>query len=115
MPGFIIKRIVKNVTKNSCIGILGLAFKPGSDDVRDTPSAKIIRQLLYEGYCNIIVYDPIAIDNFKNQYTMNVEYCSELKQVVDKADELVVLTAWDEFKKLPVLTDKTIVDCRYMF
>lgn len=114
MPGFIAKRIEKGIERDGCIGVLGLSFKPGSDDVRDTPAAKVIKKLLEDGYNKIVAYDPIAIDEFKNHYSVNIEYRSDVHQVIEEADELVILTAWDEFKKLPSLTDKPIVDCRYM-
>lgn len=114
MPEFIVKRIEKNITKDNCIGVLGLSFKPGSDDVRDTPAAKIIKKLLVDGYVKIIAYDPIAIEEFRKYYNFEIEYCPSMQKIVEKADELVILTAWEEFKKLPSVTNKPIVDCRYM-
>lgn len=114
MPAFIAGRIKKDISKDSCIGVLGLSFKPGSDDVRDTPAAKVIQKLLEDGCNKIIAYDPIAVDEFKNHYNLDIEYCQSMHQVVDGADELVILTAWDEFKELPSITSKPIVDCRYM-
>ena len=67
MPTFIAQKIIRAIgdDKQQRIGILGLSFKPGSDDVRDTPSAKIIQALLDAGYHNICGYDPVAIDEFK--------------------------------------------------
>ena len=114
MPQFIVRRIIKNISPSDTIGILGLSFKPGSDDVRDTPAAKIIKQLQSQDYTNIIAYDPIAIAEFQMHYEISISYCTELGRVIEQADELVILTAWDEFKKIPELTDKPIVDCRYM-
>lgn len=114
MPEYIAKRIEKHIDKENCIGILGLSFKPGSDDVRDTPAAKIILQLMQDGYGRIVAYDPIAVEEFRNYYDMDIEYCPDMRQIIDIADELVILTAWDEFKTLQGITDKTIVDCRYM-
>ena len=113
MPTFITRRITKSLSKKSKIGILGLSFKPNSDDVRDTPAAKVIKQLLQEGYMNILVYDPIAMDEFKKNYKLEVTY-SQIDTILKEADILVILTAWDEFRKLSELTDKKIIDCRYM-
>lgn len=115
MPHFMAKRIEKNIQKDSNIGILGLSFKPGSDDVRDTPAAKVIRELLSDGYRKIAAYDPIAVEEFRKHYSdIAIEYCADMKSVIEHADELVILTAWEEFRKLPELTDKPVIDCRYM-
>lgn len=115
MPEFIARRIEKNIRRDSCIGILGLSFKPGSDDVRDTPAAKVIRKLIADGYERITAYDPIAEEEFKKYYQdIALDYCMDMESVIEKADELVILTAWEEFKALPKLTDKPIIDCRYM-
>lgn len=114
MPQFIASRIEKNITSKDTIGILGLSFKPGSDDVRNTPSEKVIRCLMKDGYQNILAYDPLAIDEFRNQYGLDIEYIDTLEKVLERADELVILTAWDEFKHIPEHTEKKIIDCRYM-
>ena len=69
MPDVILRRIVSELRdKMSVIGILGLSFKPLSDDVRDTPAAKIIRKLLDNGYTEVYAYDPVAITEFKKYY-----------------------------------------------
>lgn len=110
---FIVNKITRNIEKTDKIGILGLSFKPGSDDVRDTAAARIIKELIEKGYSNIIAYDPMAMDEFKKYYDLDIEYASK-EDLLEKADELVITTAWDEFKDIKQLTDKQIVDCRYM-
>lgn len=110
---FIVNKITRTIEKKDKIGILGLSFKPGSDDVRDTAAARIIKELIQRGYTNIMVYDPIAMDDFKEIYDLDVEYVSK-EDLIEKAEELVITTAWDEFKDIKQLTDKQIVDCRYM-
>lgn len=107
-------KITKNINKDSKIGILGLSFKPESDDVRDSAAARIIEILINRGYSNIIAYDPMAIVEFKKVYNFNIEYTTSKDEVIESANELVILTAWNEFKDLKTLTDKKIVDCRYM-
>jgi len=114
MPEFISDRIVRGIDKSSVIGILGLSFKPDSDDVRDTPAAKIIGKLFEKGYKNISAYDPMAINDFKKYYDFNIEYFEDMNSVVEKADILVIVTAWKEFKGLDIKTNKKIIDCRYM-
>ena len=116
MPEIVAKRIVRAVDGNinKTIGVLGLSFNPGSDDVRDAPSAKIIRELNKAGFKNIICYDPVAIEGFKNTYKLEYE-CEEKKEnVLSRADILAITTAWPEFATLRKETDKPIVDCRYM-
>jgi UDPglucose 6-dehydrogenase len=116
MPKFIAERIIKAVgdCKSVKLGILGLSFKPGSDDVRDTPSAKIIAQLISAGYTNLSAYDPIAIEEFKSHYDFPIHYVSDYESLVKEAEALVITTAWPEFKNVHSLTDKPIIDCRYM-
>lgn len=117
MPQFIADKIVRHIgdDKSQTIGILGLSFKPGSDDVRDTPSAKIVRELNRRGYNNIIGYDPVATDEFRSKYAdLTMDYASTLDETVDKADALVITTAWEEFKGIGNKTGKPVVDCRYM-
>ena len=116
MPEFIAQKIIRAIgnDKNQTIGILGLSFKPGSDDVRDTPSAKIIRVLLEKGYQHICGYDPVAIDEFKRYYDLAMDYTTSYNELLDKADSLVIATAWPEFKNVKQETGKPVVDCRYM-
>lgn len=116
MPEFIAKRIMESVgnDKNVKIGILGLSFKPGSDDVRDAPSAKIIAQLLKAGYQNIYAYDPVANEEFSFHYDLGITYYSTYKEIVESSDVLVITTAWDEFKDIRTCTDKPVVDCRFV-
>lgn len=110
---FITEKIIRNIEKEDKIGILGLSFKPGSDDVRDTPAAKVINELIDRGYSNIIAYDPLAIDEFKKYYDFDIKY-ADYENVLEESDELVILTAWDEFKEVKNITNKAVVDCRYM-
>ena len=116
MPQFIAQKVIKAVgpDKGRCIGMLGLSFKPGSDDVRDTPSAKIIKALLDEGYTNICGYDPVAIEEFSTHYQLPMGYVDSYEKILEKADVLVIATAWPEFQDVKERTNKAVVDCRYM-
>lgn len=116
MPKFIADRIEKAASfdKSYKIGLLGLSFKPGSDDVRDTPSAKIIAELNMRGYKSILAYDPVAVEEFAKHYNLSVQYENSYQKLVEECDLLVIATAWEEFKNVRSLTDKPVVDCRYM-
>ncbi len=116
MPVFIARKIIRAIgdDKEQRIGILGLSFKPGSDDVRDTPSAKIIKALIDAGYTNICGYDPVAIEEFKKYYPLAIDYVTSYAEILEQAQSLVITTAWPEFADVRERSDKPVVDCRYM-
>lgn len=116
MPQFIAQRIDKAVGghKDIKLAVLGLSFKPESDDVRDAPSAKIIRQLAEAGYTRICGYDPVANEEFRRHYPdLHITYYSDYDQLVREAEAFVIATAWGEFKDIHTRTDKQVIDCRY--
>jgi UDPglucose 6-dehydrogenase len=88
-----------NPLKGKVIGILGLAFKPNTDDMRDAKSLEIIELLLKKG-AMLKVYDPIAMDNARTLLGDTVTYCRNSYETVRGADALVVVTDWNEFKLL---------------
>ena len=91
-----------------------MSFKPGSDDVRDSPAATIIRMLIEKGYKRLVAYDPIASSNFDNQYGFPLQYASSSSEVLSAANVVVILTAWDEFKQLKGCSEnQVIIDGRY--
>lgn len=114
-PATIARRIVKDLDTSATIGILGLSFKPLSDDVRDTPAARIIRELIGAGYKNIVAYDPAANAEFKRHYPdLQIKILETAQDVYDAADVIALVTAWEEFRSIPALGNKKIIDCRYM-
>ena len=80
------------------IGILGLAFKPNTDDMRDAPAAEVIHLLQNEG-ARIKAYDPVAMEVARSVLN-NVTYCANPYEVAEGSDALVVMTEWNEFKHL---------------
>lgn len=114
-PLNIAKQISRGIKKDDTVGILGLSFKPNSDDVRDTSAAKIIRELNRLGFENIVAYDPVATEEFKKHYPdLKVSYEKEKEAVTQQADVLAIVTAWPEFREVFENTQKPIVDARYM-
>ncbi|MFH1332602.1 MAG: UDP-glucose/GDP-mannose dehydrogenase family protein [archaeon] len=85
--------------KNKKIAALGLSFKPDTDDMREAPSVDIINKLVEEG-ANINVYDPKAMKNAKQHFKDKVTYCKNLEETVKGSDAIVLMTEWDEFKKM---------------
>lgn len=115
-PKAIAEKIVRELKHEAVIGILGLSFKPESDDVRDTPAYKIIKEIQNRGYNNIVAFDPVANEEFAKKYQdVNVIYVDSLREVYDRADVVAIVTAWDEFKEVKNMGDKLLFDCRYMF
>jgi UDPglucose 6-dehydrogenase len=99
--------------------VLGLAFKPGTADVRESPAFPVIAALHAQG-AHIKAYDPVARHEAeKHLGTHDVTHCDTLAQAIDDAEAVVVMTRWDEFKVLPeLLADRDpqplIVDGRRM-
>lgn len=112
---FWIDKITENLPKGTNIGILGLSFKPNSDDIRQTPSKIIIDMLLEKGYKNICAYDPIANELFDKVYNLPLRYKNSVKEVADYCDVVVIATAWKEFAdEQHCLEGKTVYDLRYI-
>lgn len=116
MPTVTAQRIihVAGEDRNVCIGVLGLSFNVGSDDVRDAPSSHIIQALNEAGYNNIVAYDPVAMEGFSRNYRLQYRCARDYDEAVEQADVLAITTAWPEFRSIREKTDKPIVDCRYM-
>lgn len=116
MPEATAQRIIRAAgeDKRICIGILGLSFNPGSDDVRDTPSAKIIRALNEKGYENIVAYDPVATEEFRRHYDLRCRYTDTYEELLKQAETVAITTAWPQFADVRSKTNSPVVDCRYM-
>src|SRR5574341_1342339 len=80
------------------VGLLGLAFKPNTDDMRDAPSIEIARALQAEG-AQVKGYDPVSM-MVAGRVMPNVKLCEDPYEVAESADALVVCTEWNEFKQL---------------
>lgn len=91
--------------RHTTIGILGLAFKPNTDDMREAPAVDIIHWVTSQG-AHVRVYDPVAMETGRQALEhefVNMEqvtFCKNAYEVAEKADALVVVTHWNEFKSL---------------
>lgn len=103
----LLKKHIPNL-KGKTIGVLGLAFKPDTDDIRESRASPIVGKLLEEG-AGIKAYDPKAMDNFKELYPQ-IEYCSSAEDALN-SDAIFITTKWDEFKKLDY-KGKIVIDGR---
>jgi UDPglucose 6-dehydrogenase len=101
------------------VGVLGLAFKPNTDDMREASSVDIIHLLQSEG-AQVRAYDPVSMVN-ADHYLRNVTLCQDAYQVAEGADALVVVTEWNEFKHLSlprlkeIMRQPVIVDGRNIY
>ena len=109
------------VVGGKTIGVLGLAFKPDTDDMRNAPSIDIIRALHKEG-AHVRAYDPAAMPNAKTLLEdVEVTFCADAYEAADGADALVIVTEWNEFKQLDLervrtlLAQPIIIDGRNVF
>lgn len=101
------------------IAVLGLAFKGGTDDCRDSPAMQILQEILKQ-HSNVCVYDPKAMENAEKMLGDAVEYAQTAEQACEKADIAVILTEWEEFKQLDlaklrlIMNKPQILDLRNM-
>ena len=101
------------------VAMLGLAFKPETDDMRDSPTIPIIKGLQQRG-AKVRAYDPAAMENAKTIFA-DVEYCDDAYATAEGADVLVLATEWNEFRALnferigKALRQKTVVDLRNVY
>lgn len=84
--------------KGKRIGVLGLSFKPDTDDMRESPSIDIVRGLQACG-AHIQAYDPVAAES-SQEYLTDVKYCADAYEAAEGAEALLLITAWNEFKQL---------------
>jgi UDPglucose 6-dehydrogenase len=109
------------ILKGRTIALLGLAFKPNTDDLRDAPSLQIAEKLIRLG-ARVRVYDPIAMTACGEQYPdLRVHYCTSVAHAADGADALLLVTEWPEFAKLNLaelgtrMKTRVLVDGRNLF
>jgi len=97
----IIKLIEKNCgnLKGKNISILGLAFKPKTDDIRDSTSLKIIEKLLKK-QVKVSVHDPMAIENVRKKFKNKIRYANSISEVLKDSYCGVIMTAWPEYSKI---------------
>lgn len=111
-----ILEVVKGID-NPKIAVLGLAFKDGTDDCRESPAMEIVGNLLETG-ADIIAYDPKAMETAKLLVGDKITYAADMYEALKGADVLAILTEWNEFKSLDLakaatlMRHKNIVDCR---
>jgi len=100
---------------NRTIGVWGLAFKPNTDDIRESPAIGICQRLL-EGQARIQVYDPIAMNNAKSVLgETRTRYCADAYAAVSDADGLLIGTEWNEFRNVDLRKVKSLMKTPILF
>jgi UDPglucose 6-dehydrogenase len=88
------------ILKGRTIGLLGLAFKPNTDDLREAPAVEIAQRLIDRGV-RVKAHDPIAMERFCREHkAMGVQVCGSASEVADGCDALVLVTEWNEYRDL---------------
>jgi len=102
------------------VAVLGLAFKSNTDDMRNAVSIKIIDELLAKG-AKVVVYDPAALKNAKKIFRNTIEYADSALECLRGAEAALIVTEWNEFKKLKpedfkkVMKKPIIIDGRRIY
>jgi UDPglucose 6-dehydrogenase len=101
------------------IGVLGLAFKPNTDDMREAPSIPLVNGLVERG-ATLSAFDPVAREQAEKVFT-GVEFANDAYAAAERSDALVIVTEWDEFRALDLeriaelLKGKVLVDLRNVY
>jgi UDPglucose 6-dehydrogenase len=111
-----------NDIQGKTVAILGLSFKPNTDDIREAPAISIIQSLLNDG-ANIRAYDPVAMDNARAFFSSSqlpvassqIEYCNDAYDACNGADALVIVTEWNQFRNLEMERVKSLLKQPYFF
>lgn len=100
--------------KGKKMAVLGLAFKPNTDDVRESRALALIRLLQNEG-ANVSAYDPIALENAKKELGEGIQYANSAGECVKDCDGIFILTEWEQFKEPGLYENASlIIDGRYL-
>ena len=113
-----IKRILGSI-KGKNITVLGVAFKPNTDDVRDSIAIELIKILLTKG-AKIKIHDPKALENAKKIFSNKIEYMKHVDNALKNSECAIIMTQWKQFsminqKQFKLMKQKNIIDCRRIF
>jgi UDPglucose 6-dehydrogenase len=106
--------------RGKTVGLLGLAFKPNTDDLREAPAIRLVHELLTRG-ARVRVFDPVAMDNFRRAVSAPVEYGRNAYDTAAGCDALVLVTEWNQFRELDfprlreAMRGNVFVDCRNVY
>jgi len=96
------------------IALLGLAFKPNTDDIREAPALSLIEKLIAAG-CSIYAYDPVAMEETQRKIGNIVFYCKDLYETLENSDAMLLVTEWTEFRILDLKRVKSLMKTAVIF
>jgi len=102
-----LNNLLDNKISGKKVAILGLSFKPKTDDIREASSVKIIPELVRLGV-TIHAYDPIAMNNFRNKFP-DINYFENWEQAIRDTDACIILTEWNEFRGIDLKKIKSLM------
>jgi len=112
---YMVERIKQSMgdLKGKTLAVLGLSFKPNTDDIRDAPSVPIIKSLLKEG-AKIRAYDPVSMDSAE-KILPEIKYCKDPYNTLKGADALIIMTEWNQFRNLELDKIKALLNSPFFF
>lgn len=118
-PGRFVEPVLWALDRGAKVTVLGAAFKPNTDDVRESPTLRIVPALVEAGM-KVTLHDPIALDNAKEFLGEGLVYEADLIQALAGADAVVVVTSWSDYQDLPAMLSEVkpaplVADGRRMF
>ena len=105
--------IISNTHPTEKIAILGLSFKPDSDDLRESPALKMINILQKKGRVIFCAYDPLVKSDNLKSFGISLVLTESAQEAIANSDVVIIMTAWREFISLDYTAVK-LFDCRYM-
>jgi len=109
-----LKHYYQGDLKGKRIALLGLAFKPNTDDMREAPALSLIEKLNDAG-CAIYAYDPVAMEEAQRKIGNAVFYCKDLYETLENADAMLLVTEWTEFRILDLKKVKSLMKNAVIF
>lgn len=111
------KKVMNRFPEGGTIALLGLSFKPETDDIRESPAIDIARMLLSDGRYTVQMFDPRAMENSREALgdPANAVWCRSAQEALVGADTVVIATEWPEFSALDLDGLKSVLRCSVMF
>ena len=115
----LVRRIQKMMDEGKTVAVLGLTFKPNTDDMRDSPAIAVV-QTLQDAGAKVRAYDPEGMDQAKLVLD-GIDYCANSYEAMEGSDALVIVTEWDAFRALDLdrvkslLSSPILVDLRNVY
>ena len=115
-----VRQAIGEDLEGKVVAVLGLSFKPETDDMRESSSIKLVKALV-DGGATVKAFDPVAMDNAKSILPDSVTYCDDSYDAADGADAMIIVTEWNQFRSLhmdrirSLLREPVVVDLRNLY